>query len=77
VIGVFAIAPGWHLGDLYTLGLAAVGVTVLIGVMALSRQHDRAFPASVFYVAVGAVGARWRCPCSTCLRWTRKTIRCC
>jgi NhaP-type Na+/H+ or K+/H+ antiporter len=57
VTGVFAISPGWHLGDLYTLGLAAVGVTVLIGVMALSHQHDRAFSASVFYVAVGALGA--------------------
>ena len=55
--GAFAISPGWHLGDLYMLGLAAVGVTVLIGVMALSRQHDRAFSASVFYVAVGALGA--------------------
>jgi NhaP-type Na+/H+ or K+/H+ antiporter len=57
VTGPVAISLGWQLGDLYALGLAAVGVTVLIGVMALSHQHDRAFSASVFYVAVGALGA--------------------
>ncbi|HYM57224.1 MAG TPA: cation:proton antiporter [Solirubrobacteraceae bacterium] len=57
VLGVFAVAPGWHPGDLYTLALAAVGVTVPIGVAALSRQHERAFSASVLYVVLGAVGA--------------------
>ena len=57
MIGVFAVDPGWHLGGLYTLALAAVGVTVLIGAAAVSRQHERAVSASVFYVALGAVGA--------------------
>ncbi len=57
VLGVFGVAPGWELGGLYTLALAAVGVTVLIGVAAMSRQHERTFSASVFYVALGGVGA--------------------
>jgi len=57
VLGVFGVAPGWELGGLYTLALAAVGVTVLIGVAAMSQQHERTFSASVFYVALGAVGA--------------------
>ena len=57
MLGVFAIDPGWHLGGLYTLALAAVGVTVLIGVAAMSQQEERTFSASVFYVALGAVVA--------------------
>jgi sodium/hydrogen antiporter len=57
VLGVFAVAPGWELGGLYTLALAAVGITVLIGVAAMSQQHERTFSASVFYVGLGAVGA--------------------
>lgn len=52
-----AVAPGWHLGGLYTLALLAVGITVLIGVAVISQQHDRAFSASVVYVALGALGA--------------------
>lgn len=56
-MALFAVAPGWHFGGLYPLALAAVGVVALIGVVAMSRQHVRAFSASVFYVALGAVGA--------------------
>ena len=54
---VLALAPGWHLGDLYTVALLAVGVVVLIGALAMSHQQDRAFSASVFYVVAGAVAA--------------------
>ena len=54
---VDAITRGWHLGDLYTLGLVAVGVSVLVGAVALTHQHERAFSASVFYVTLGMVGA--------------------
>ena len=54
---VFALAPGWHLGDLYTLALLAVGVVVLVGAAAMSHQNERAFSASVFYVALGGLGA--------------------
>ncbi len=56
-VGVVAVAPGWHLGDPYTLILLAAGATVLIGVAAISRQHERAFSASVLYVMLGAAGA--------------------
>ena len=52
-----AVAPGWHLGELYPVALAAVGVCVLIGAGALSNRHERAFSASVYYVALGALGA--------------------
>jgi hypothetical protein len=47
----FAVASGWELGGPYTLALAAVGITVLIGVAAMSQQHERTFSASVFYVS--------------------------
>jgi NhaP-type Na+/H+ or K+/H+ antiporter len=52
-----AVSPGWHLGGLYTLALASVGLTVLVGVVVMSLQHERTFSASVFYVAIGAIGA--------------------
>ena len=55
--GLFAIDTGWHLGGLYTLALAAVGVAVLVGAAVVSHQHERTFSASVFYVAAGALGA--------------------
>ena len=57
VLSVVGVAPGWELGGLYTVALAAVGVTVLIGVAAISHQRGRTLSASVFYVALGAVGA--------------------
>jgi sodium/hydrogen antiporter len=53
----FALAPGWHLGDLYTLALVAGGLAILGSVGTLARRGRRVFSASVFYVAVGAVGA--------------------
>ncbi len=52
-----ALARGWHLGDVYTLALVGAGVAVLIGALALTREHERAFSASVFYLAAGALGA--------------------
>ncbi len=52
-----ALAPGWGLGSLYTVGLLFVGVVVLVGVAAMSHQSERSFSASVFYVAFGALAA--------------------
>ncbi len=52
-----ALAPGWNLGGVYTLGLVFVGAVVLIGAIVMSNQHERAFSASVFYVGLGGVAA--------------------
>lgn len=54
---VLGLAAGWHLGDLYTLALAAIGASILTGAFAVSRHGDRAISASVFYVGFGALGA--------------------
>jgi NhaP-type Na+/H+ or K+/H+ antiporter len=51
------LAPGWSFGGDYALGLAFLGVVVLVGAVATSRQHERAFSASVFYVGLGCVAA--------------------
>jgi NhaP-type Na+/H+ or K+/H+ antiporter len=48
---------GWHLGDLYSVGLIAAGVAVFVAVVAVAREHKRTYSASVLYVAVGAIGA--------------------
>jgi NhaP-type Na+/H+ or K+/H+ antiporter len=50
-----ALAPGWHLGGLYTLALLAAGITIVIGTTAMSRRKEWAFSASVIYVGLGAV----------------------
>jgi NhaP-type Na+/H+ or K+/H+ antiporter len=52
-----ALAPGWHLGGLYTLALLAAGVTVVIGATAMSRRRQWAVSVSVLYVGLGALFA--------------------
>ena len=54
---VIALREGFDLGGLYDLGLLGLGVAVLVAVVALSHQHERAFSAAVLYVGVGAIGA--------------------
>ena len=54
---MLALTEGFHLGDLYPLGLLGLGLALLVAVGALSHQHERAFSAAVFYIALGAVGA--------------------
>lgn len=51
------LALGWGLGGTYELGLMCVGAVVLVGAVAISHQHERAFSASVIYLALGALGA--------------------
>jgi NhaP-type Na+/H+ or K+/H+ antiporter len=51
------LALGWGLGSTYELGLMCVGAVVLVGAVAISHQHERAFSASVIYLACGALGA--------------------
>lgn len=52
-----ALSEGFHLGDLWVLGLAVVGLSFLVAVVALAASRDRAFSASIAYVALGAVVA--------------------
>ena len=52
-----ALAPGWGLGSLTAVGLLYLGLVILIGVAARSRQSERSFSASVFYVGLGALAA--------------------
>ncbi|MBA2523025.1 MAG: cation:proton antiporter [Solirubrobacterales bacterium] len=52
-----ALSEGFHVGGLYVAGLVGLGITLVVGVGALSNQHERAFSASVFYVLLGVVGA--------------------
>ena len=52
-----ALTLGWGLGDRYELGLMCVGAAVLVGAVAMSHQHERAFSASVIYLACGTLGA--------------------
>ena len=52
-----AAAPGLSLGDPYVVGLLFAGVAVFAAVGALSHQHERAFSASLVYLALGLVAA--------------------
>jgi sodium/hydrogen antiporter len=55
--GLVALSSGWHLGNLYTLALVAVGASILVAAFGVSRHGEGAVSASVFYVGLGAVGA--------------------
>lgn len=50
-------APGFHLGDLYSVGVLFGGLGVLIAVAALSREPDRAFSSAIIYLLMGAVAS--------------------
>jgi NhaP-type Na+/H+ or K+/H+ antiporter len=54
---VLASAPGFEFGDPYALALAFAGVAVFAAVGALSHQHERAFSASLIYLALGLAAA--------------------
>ncbi|MGI8863771.1 MAG: cation:proton antiporter [Solirubrobacteraceae bacterium] len=49
--------PGFHLGGDYAIGVLFVGCVLFIGVAALSRQNDRPYSASVFYLLLGVVAS--------------------
>jgi sodium/hydrogen antiporter len=54
---VLASEPGFAFGDPYALALAFAGVAVFAAVGALSHQHERAFSASLIYIALGLAAA--------------------
>ncbi len=51
------LAPGFRLGGNYPLGILFVGCVLFVGVAALSRQNERPYSASVFYLALGALAS--------------------
>jgi sodium/hydrogen antiporter len=52
-----AVSPGLSPGDVFALGLLFAGVALFAAVGALSHQRDRAFSASVIYLALGLIAA--------------------
>jgi hypothetical protein len=52
-----ALAPGFHLGGNYPVGVLFVGCVLFIGIAALSRQNDRPYSASVFYLELGTLAS--------------------
>ena len=56
---VIAAAPGFDFGDVYALGLAFLGIALIVALAALSHQHERAFSASLIYLVVGQRSSYW------------------
>ncbi len=48
---------GFSFAEPYTLGLLFLGIAVFVAIGALSHQHERAFSASLIYLALGAGAA--------------------
>jgi sodium/hydrogen antiporter len=55
--GLLAADTGFSFADPFSVGLLFVGVAVFAAVGALSHQHERAFSASLIYLALGCVAA--------------------
>ena len=55
--GLFAADTGFTFADPFALGLLFIGVAVFAAVGALSHQHERAFSASLIYLALGCGAA--------------------
>ena len=69
-----AAEPGLHLGDVYVLGLAFLGLAVFAAIGALSNQEERAFSAALIYLG-SASRLRWSSGCSTFPGSTRSRTR--
>jgi NhaP-type Na+/H+ or K+/H+ antiporter len=54
---MLAAAPGFDFGDPYLFGLLFAGLALFAAVGALSHHHERAFSASLVYLALGLVAA--------------------
>ena len=52
-----AAAPGLSFADPYMIGLLFAGVALFAAIGALSHQKERAFSASLVYLAFGLVAA--------------------
>ena len=54
---LLAAGKGFTFADPYVLILSFAGLAVFVAIMALSHQHERAFSASVIYLALGLAAA--------------------
>jgi len=63
---------GFSFADPYAIALAFAGVAVFAAVGALSHERERAFSASLIYLALG-VGAATIIDCSACAGSIRST----
>lgn len=54
---LLAAGPGFSVPDLYVVGLLFLGVALAAAVAALSHEHERAFSASLIYLAFGLAAA--------------------
>ncbi len=52
-----AADPGFGFADEFTLALVGFGIALFAGIGALSHQHERAFSASIIYLALGLLAA--------------------
>ena len=57
VVPPLAADRGVHLGDPFSAAVLFVGLAIFIAVAALSHQRERAFSASLIYLALGALAA--------------------
>src|SRR3954451_4631745 len=56
-LALLAAKEGFSFADPYAIGLAFAGLAVFAAIGALSHQHERAFSASVIYLALGLIAA--------------------
>lgn len=52
-----ALAPGWEVVEPYALGLLFLGLATFVAIAALSHEHERAWSATIIYLALGATAA--------------------
>lgn len=52
-----AAERGFSFADPYAIGVLFVGLTLFAAVVALTKEHERAFTSAVVYLTLGAVGA--------------------
>ena len=54
---MLSAAPGFSFADPYAIGITFIGIAVFAAIGALSHQEDRAFSASLIYLALGLAAA--------------------
>jgi len=53
----FAAGTGFDFLNVYPIGLMAIGLALLVAVVALSRQHERPFSAAVVYLVMAGIAS--------------------